>query len=242
MLHTKKLIPGHTRYDNFATKKRASILIYVLFLTSFLWLFFVSFQAEVEKLLKTTQWEEKSIQDISRREDALNQVMQEPKENIILESLWGYSLVSLTQNENTFTKTIHTIESDEYWITASGGSSEIALNIEAWWPLSYKLAAFQSGAEDRASLVASGIITNDSTLSLSGAADQHILVIEGLGWQTKYRLNGNNTTLLPDTTTYRTERDINGYKKYEGIYDIAHFTPKSRTGIVYQNLGMYLKE
>jgi|GEM_PF-6079568 len=58
--------------DNSGTvQKRGSILLYVLFLTSFLILFFAGFQKEIEKTLKKTIATENSVRDQSTLEDIL---------------------------------------------------------------------------------------------------------------------------------------------------------------------------
>jgi hypothetical protein len=91
-------------------------------------------------------------------------------------------------------------------------------------------------------LFSSGIITINSTIPLSSSLDTHILTIDPLGGQVQYTLDAHSSTLIPSSSSYRLERDIQGYKKDEWIYDIINFTPKSRTGIDYQKMGMYLKE
>ena len=227
-----------------SSPKKGSILIYTLLLTSFLALFFVSFQWELEKLLETTKWREQSAKDISRLKDALVILKDSPTESTTLTSDEYFSLVSLDQNRTAFTRSVNDSHSDEYWITASGWSNSVTLSILEWWPVFYRLAAFQSGSEAMASIFASGITTTttNNSISLSGVADQHVLIIEWLGWYTQYTLDIGTTTTLPSSSSYIWERRINGYKKNEWTYDMTHFVPMTRTGILYQNLGMYLKK
>lgn len=90
--------------------------------------------------------------------------------------------------------------------------------------------------------VSSGIVTTNSTISLSSSLNTHILVIDPLGGYVQCVLDKQTTAMIPPSSFYRLERTINGYKKDEGIYEVVNFIPKSRTNFDYGKMGMYLKE
>lgn len=125
---------------------------------------------------------------------------------------------------------------------SSGGASSIALGIIEGGPASYRLAAFNSGSEASSIAVSSGTVTGNSTIPLSSSLNTHILTIDPMGGYVRYNLNTSTTNTIPSSSSYQLERDINGYKKNEGVYDIVNFIPKSRSGFNYQSMGMYLKE
>lgn len=222
--------------------KKGSILLYVLFLSSFLVLFFVSFQWELENMMGWTKNSEENIRDISSIQDTLILLKNTPTSIKTIESNKNLSFLSLSQNNTLITESLGWDKSQEYWITSTGWSTSIALTITLWWPVSYQLAAFNSGSESNSSLIFSGVVSTSTSILLSPSFNTHILVIESLGGQVWYTLNAEMSTIIPASTSYKLERDIQGYKVHEWVYDITHFIPRSRINFDYQKMGMYLKE
>ncbi|NDK19358.1 hypothetical protein GW819_00795 [Candidatus Gracilibacteria bacterium] len=221
--------------------KKGSILLYVLFLSSFLVLFFVSFQGELEKMLGRARDSEQSIRDQSDKQDTLTLLRNAPTSIKTIDSNSNLTFVSLHQNGTVFSGALGGSGSEEYWITSTGGTNSISLNITQGGPVSYHLAVFNSGFEASSVLISSGIVMTTNTMNLSPSLNTHILVIESLGVNVQYTLDVNAATIIPTMSSYRLERDINGYKKDEGIYDIINFQLKSRAGFDYKKMGMYLK-
>ncbi|MDD2916746.1 MAG: hypothetical protein PHH70_02785 [Candidatus Gracilibacteria bacterium] len=221
--------------------KQGSILIYTLFLSSFLILFFVSFQGEIEKSLINTQGHEQTVQDISHTRDALVLLGTQPEAIKDIDSANNTVLASLTQNENILTGFLESRGSQEYWITDTGGVTTLPLDIIDGGPVLYRLATFDSGAESSATLVSSGVVTHSFSLPLSGGGNQYILLIEGLGGQTRYTIDMGVSTAIPQSSLYRKTYTVSGYSRSAGTYEIIHFAPKTRAGFPYEQLGMYLK-
>lgn len=224
--------------------KKGSILLYVLFLSSFLVLFFISFQGELEKILEWAKDSEASTEDISSIQDTLILLKNAPSTIQSISTNPNLSLISLFQSGTIFTESLSGNDSREYWITSTGWANSITLNSISWGPIFYHLAAFNSGSEAGATIISSGIVSISSNIPLSSSHDTHILVIDSLGGQVQYSLDTKTTTTIPSSSSYRLERNINGYKKDEWMYDVINFTPKSRStfGFDYQKMGMYLKE
>ncbi|MDD2891617.1 MAG: hypothetical protein PHQ95_01510 [Candidatus Gracilibacteria bacterium] len=222
--------------------KKGSILLYVLFLSSFLILFFISFQGELENMMGGTKNSEENIRDISSIQDALILLKNTPTSVKTIESNKNLSFISLSQNNTLINESLNGDKSQEYWITSTGGSTSIALTMTSGGPISYHLAAFNSGSESSSTLISSGVVSTSTSIPLSPSLNTHILTIESLGGQVGYILDPSTSTIIPASTSYKLERDIQGYKVYEGIYDITHFIPKSRINFDYQKMGMYLKE
>lgn len=86
--------------------KKGSILLYVLFLSSFLVLFFVSFQGELEKMLDGAKNSEQSIRDVSGIRDTLALLRNTPSANSSIDSSESISLVSLNQSGTIFTESL----------------------------------------------------------------------------------------------------------------------------------------
>ncbi|MDD5377491.1 MAG: hypothetical protein PHH16_05275 [Candidatus Gracilibacteria bacterium] len=223
--------------------KKGSILLYVLLLSSFLILFFVSFQGELEKMLEGADASEQNIRDISSIQDTLALLKGAPSATKPVDSNDALSLVSVNQSGTVFTGSLGGSGSQEYWITSTGGATSIVLDIALGGPVSYHLAAFNSGSEAITSiLISSGVIGTNSVINLSPSLDTHILVIDPLGTYVQYALDTKTTTTIPSSSSYRLERDTNGYTEEGGVYDIVNFKQRSRTGFDYGKMGMYLKE
>ncbi|HBB27019.1 TPA: hypothetical protein DCZ36_00795 [Candidatus Gracilibacteria bacterium] len=221
--------------------KKGSILLYVLFLSSFLVLFSVSFQGELEKMLEGAKNSEKSMEDISRVQDALILLKNAPTARVVIDTNKNLSLVSLYQSGTVFTESLGGDSPQEYWLTSTGGANSITLNIALGGPVMYHIAAFNSGSEATSVLISSGVIATNGIIPLSSSQSTHILVIDPLGGYVQYALDKKTTTTIPASSSYRLESSTNGYKKDEGIYDIINFVPKSRSDFDYGKMGMYLK-
>lgn len=220
-------------------KKKGSILLYVLFLTSFLILFFAGFQKEIEKTLQKTIATENSVRDQSTIEDALVWLKGHPA--VSAENL--PSDISLTSVDYSLTSLLGSLgynETREYWITAAGWGP-LGLTISEWWPIFYRLAAFNSGAESSATIIGSGLVSSTSSILL-GLTDRHILTIESLAGQTKYAITKNGASIMASSNFYSLLNSINGSTKSEEIVEVVNFVPKSYPGINYMKLGMYLKQ
>lgn len=100
--------------------KKGSILLYVLFLSSFLVLFFVSFQGELEKMLDGAKNSEQSIRDVSGIRDTLALLRNTPSASKSIGSSSNLSLVSLLQSGTILTESLGGTEPREYWITSTG--------------------------------------------------------------------------------------------------------------------------
>ena len=222
--------------------KKGSILIYTLFLTSFLVLFFISFQWEIEQKLEWAKGLEQSTRDISSRDDILVSLKTLPKSSTNTNTDESISLVSLSQSGNIWHENIDSNHSKEYWITQKDSTLTLSLDITEWGPVRYYLANFSSGSESSALLVSSWVVTSHASITPVGTWDQSILVIEGLGGHTRYILDTDTATTLASVSSYEQIRTINGYSKKEWIYEVVHFTPKSRAGFPYESLWMYLKQ
>lgn len=222
------------------SNKKGSILLYVLFLTSFLVLFFLSFQWEIEKTLRKTGRSEDFVREGSAIADALASFRNNPVSSKDISS--NLSLISLDYNGKSFSWSLGLNKTDEYWITATGGASLFTLTVSSGWPVFYRLAAFNSGSEASATIFSSWLTTTTNTIALSGSVNRHILAIESLAWYTQYTLSMGSATVIPSSDFYSIERDISGYKHQEGNFEIVNFLPKSYTKIDYSVLGMYLKE
>ncbi|MDP2103707.1 MAG: hypothetical protein Q8K26_02185, partial [Candidatus Gracilibacteria bacterium] len=174
------------KYFGIVQKRRASILLYVLFLTSFLILFFAGFQKEIEKTLEKTVTTENSVRDQSTLKDIFARLKNNPVSTP--EGLPSdVSLGAFDFNDTSFSGSLGLNEVREYWVTAAGGGP-LTLTISEGGPVFYRLAAFNSGAESSAAIFSSGLVTNTSTITLSGLTDRHILTIESLANQAKYTL------------------------------------------------------
>lgn len=229
--------------QNTETSKRGSILLYVLFLSSFLILFFVSFQGELERMFEWAKSSEASVEEISSIQDTLVLLKNAPSGTKTVDSNEHLSFQSLVQNGNVFSGTfLGNNDSEEYWLTSTGGAISLSLALHSGGPILYHIATFNSGSEVSATLLSSGVVTTSATIPLSPLLDTHILVLESLGGNTEYTLDGKTTTLSPSMTSYRLGRDIKGYTKDEWLYDVQHFAKKSRTHFEYGKMGMYLRE
>ncbi len=220
--------------------KQGSILLYVLFLCSFLALFFVSFQWTLESMLEWAQDSEGVVQEASNIKDTLVLLNNKPYTRVVITANSNLSLVSSTKSGSVLTEELGGSEPKEYWVTSTGWATSFSLNILSRGPVSYHLAAFNSGSENTAIVVWSGVVTGNGTMSLSGTANTHILVIDPLGWYVRYSLDTGSGIVIPAVSSYTLERNINGYKQSEWIYEVVNFQPKSRSGFDYQKMGMYL--
>lgn len=99
---------------------RGSILLYVLFLSSFLILFFASFQSEVEKTLERAQDSESDAVQMSSIQDALVSLKNAPSAIRTVSADDRISLVSLDQTGNVFLGSLGGYDPKEYWITSTG--------------------------------------------------------------------------------------------------------------------------
>lgn len=160
------------------TNKKGSILLYVLFLSAFLILFFASFQGEIESALLSTIDSHALTKEQSAIEDALTLAKKNPSSTLSVEGSPNISLVSLDYDNTAFSGNLGHSETREYWVTNTGGATTLDLSVTA--PVFYRLAAFQSGSEALASVIGSGMATSTNSIILSGTADRHILTLQSL--------------------------------------------------------------
>ncbi|MDD5197558.1 MAG: hypothetical protein PHN60_01720 [Candidatus Gracilibacteria bacterium] len=193
-------------------------------------------------MLEGAKNSERSVQDISGIQDALILLKNTPTANTSIRSNANLSLISLSQIGAVFSESLGGGDPQEYQITSTGGATSITLNITQGGPISYRFAAFNSGSESSSILISSGVITTNGIIPLSSSLSTHILVVDPLGGDVRYTLDTKTTTTTPSSSSYRLERTVNGYKKDEGMYDVVHFIPKSRTNFDYGKMGMYLKD
>lgn len=107
------------KYFGIVQKRRASILLYVLFLTSFLILFFAGFQKEIEKTLEKTVTTENSVRDQSTLKDIFARLKNNPVSTP--EGLPSdVSLGAFDFNDTSFSGSLGLNEVREYWVTAAG--------------------------------------------------------------------------------------------------------------------------
>jgi len=226
--------------DNSGTvQKRGSILLYVLFLTSFLILFFAGFQKEIEKTLKKTIATENSVRDQSTLEDILIWLKWHPVASVG-NLPPGMTLTATDYNSTGFSWSLGLNEVREYWITAAGGGP-LTLTISEWWPVFYRLAAFNSGGESSATIFSSWLVSNIISIPLS-LTDRHILTIESLAGQSGYTLATNGAGIMASLNFYSLLKEINGSSRPEEIFEVVNFLPKLYPSIDYTKLGMYLKQ
>lgn len=147
------------------TNNKGSILLYVLFLSAFLILFFASFQSEIESALLRTVDSHASTKERSAIEDALTLAKKNPSSTLSVEGSPNTSLVSLDYDSTAFSGNLAHSETREYWISSIGGATALDLSVTA--PVFYRIAAFQSGSESLASIVASGMVVATDTIDLS---------------------------------------------------------------------------
>lgn len=220
-------------------QKRGSILLYVLFLTSFLILFFAGFQKEIEKTLQKTIATGNSVRDQSTIEDAL--VWLEGHPAVSVENLPSdINLTSIDYSLTSLSGSLGFNEIREYWVTAAGWGP-LNLTVSEWWPVFYRLASFSSWSEPNATIISSGLVSGASSISF-GLTDRHILTIESLAGQTKYALTTNGASIMASSNFYSLLNKINGSTKSEEIFEVVNFLPKSYPSIDYTKLGMYLKQ
>jgi hypothetical protein len=157
--------------------------------------------------------------------------MRHPSSSFHIEGNANISLVSLDYDGTAFSGNLGQSDTREFWITSTGSATALDLTVKA--PIFYRIAAFQSGSESLASIVASGMVTSTDTIALSGSADGHILTLQSLAGYTTYSLADSGATIIPSSSLYRLERSIGSYDNLEGIYEVVNFTPKSYPGIPY---------
>lgn len=220
---------------------KGSILLYVLFLSSFLALFFVSFQWQLENMLEWAKDSEQGTQEISDTQDALTRLKNTPSSSATIGNNENLSLISTNQSGTIITESLNGEDSREYLITSTLWATFMTLSVVSWGPVIYHTAAFDSWSESSATLVSSETVSDVQNIILSGSLDKHILAIESLGWDTKYTLDTSTTTIIPSSSLYTWERDINGYKMDMWTHKVVNFQPKSLL-INYQKMGMYLRE
>ena len=100
--------------------KKGSILLYTLFLSSFLILFFVSFQGELENMLEGAKNSEKHAEELSHTQDALILLKNTPSVLRSIETNEHLSFISLFQSGSIFTQSLGGSDPGEYWITSTG--------------------------------------------------------------------------------------------------------------------------
>jgi hypothetical protein len=195
-------------------------------------------------MLEWTTNNEQNTKEISSIQDALVGLKNISSDNQVIRNNENLSFISTNQTGTILTSSIHWTYSQEYWITSTGWATYVSLSITSWEPILYHMAAFNSGSESSSSMISSWIIWLTQNINLSSLYNQHILVIEALGWDTQYAIDKQATTTIPSVNTYTLERDINGYKTNNGIYTLVNFVPRSRSlsWFNYQKMGMYLKE
>lgn len=103
----------------FHNSRKGSILLYVLFLTSFLIVFFTGFQREIVKTLQKTIVTESSVRDQSTLEDIFTLLKGHP--NSAPEGLpSNVSLTAFDFSDAGFSGSLGYDETREYWVTAAG--------------------------------------------------------------------------------------------------------------------------
>ena len=217
---------------------RGSILLYVIFLSAFLILFFAQFQGEVEKTLNRADSFENTTKESSVMDDSLSALRGHPTAYRGVGN--SLDLVSMDYDGSSFSGSLGNTGTAEYWITNSTGTLTLTVS-SSGAPVLYRLAAFNSGSESSAVIYASGVINTSASIPLSNTADHHLLYLESLGGYTSYSVAVGTDSAMPATSLYRLERDTNGYTESEGEFEVVNFLPKSYPGIDYAGLGMYLK-
>ena len=86
--------------------KKGYILLYVLFLSSFLILFFVSFRGEIEKTLSGVRDSQESVRDISEIQDTLIQLKNKPTTSVSTASNDDLVFDSLIQSGTVFSESL----------------------------------------------------------------------------------------------------------------------------------------
>lgn len=231
----------YSKYHNlYSMNQKGSILLYVIFLVSFLVLFFASFQGEVQKVLDGANSFEKGILEQSKLDDILASLRGKQVASVdITDTL---KLVASDYSGTGFSLSLASDIPAEYRISATGSTTSLVVSVVAGAPIFHRLAVFNVGSEPSAIIYSSGIVSTSLSLTLSPTYNRHILYLEALGGYSKYSLTTGDATVLPSVSRYHLDRDINGYTKSEGNYEIINFTGGVSTGIDYGKLGMYLKQ
>lgn len=201
--------------------RKGSILLYVIFLSAFLILFFASFGRGFDRLLDRGRGMGQTTEEQSNLKNQIALLKQNPVASYNFSD--GRRLTSLDYDGSVFSGVLSDSETREYWVIGTGSSLTLTLSVADNIPVGYRLAGFSSGSVSNASIITSGVATSGQSIVLSGALDRHVLVLKNLGGVTRYTLSTGGNTVFPDSDLYKLTRTIGSYEQFIQNIPVQNF-------------------
>ncbi len=212
--------------------KSWSILMWTIFLSLFISVFFISFQSKLWKYFTFSSLYNKKIETISKIDDIIFNLKKAPKISLDINN--DYYLESLDFDWSNFFWFLNFNEATEYMFTNSGWMS-ITWSIISGWPLLYKLIK-----SDPSFSIYSSWIIEDFTWIILPNSWSWILYLQSLWWYSNFKISIWQSDLIPVKNIYKLIQKIAWYNNFLWNIEIKNFWIKSFLNLDYDLFWMYL--
>ncbi len=213
--------------------KSWSILMWTIFLSLFISIFFISFQSKLWKYFTFYSLYNKKIEINSKIDDIILNLKKNPEISLNIDN--NYFLESLDFDWNNFFWFLNFNEATEYLFTNSWWTQVITWTIISGWPILYKLI----WSDPDFFILDSWVIEYFTGINLPNYWSW-ILYLQSLWWYSNFKISRWQSNLMPLKNIYKLIQNISWYNKFLWNIEIKNFWIQSVPSLDYKKFWMYL--